>query len=122
MRPKKPQKKRSPPPHPDAFAAEVLTVAWMLTVITALGCELGSAAARIYLAVSPNAQVAAVVSEVLFLSAVVAGLLSLVLAAAVFKVGRVRPPRGVTVFAIVTGIAPLAALLLKAVLRGPAGD
>ena len=105
----KARRKRAPQARAsDNRSVEALTVGWMLCVLTTLVCELGLAAARIYLlAVNPDARWIAALAAMLLFAAAVVGLISLLLAWAVVKIRREPPPRGVLVFALVIGAAAL---------------
>ena len=96
--------------------AEFLTVAWLLSVFTTLVCELGSAAAMWYLQAQPQALRIAALASVLLFAALVTGTLSLVLMAAAWRLRRVKPPPGVSVFALVIGLAPVVMLLVRSCL------
>ncbi len=90
-------------------AAEALTVGWLLSVMTAGLCELGSGLALALRTVGPGLDFAA---RYLFFAALVIGVVSLILAAGVYRVRRVAPPRGVTVVGLAIGAAPLVVVLL----------
>jgi hypothetical protein len=55
---------------------------------------------------------------VLLFSALMAGIMTLVLTPVVYRVRRVPPPRGFTVFAVIVSICPIAGALW-AILRQP---
>ncbi len=82
--------------------------------MTTLVCGLGAAAARLYLAAigQPSPWIEALAAVSLFAAAVV-GLISLLLAWAVVSMRQVPPPRGILVFAVVVGAAPLVAMLAR---------
>ena len=100
-------------PSSDTRPAEALTVGWMLSVMTTLGCELGVVTARVVHAAWPDLERIVVLGELLLFAAVVSGLLSLLLAAIVFRVRQVAPPRGITAFALIVAVAPLVALFFR---------
>ena len=100
-------------PNTESRAAEALTVGWMLSVMTTLACELGVVAAKIVHAAWLQMERLAVLGELLLFAAVVSGLVSLLLAAMVFRVRQVSPPRGVTTFALIVAAAPLVALAFR---------
>lgn len=93
-------------------AAEVITVLWALTVMTAFGCDVGLALARWLARSHPDARRLALLSELLLGAAVIIGAVALVLTPVVIRVRRRPPPRSFLFFAILTASAPLAALLL----------
>lgn len=95
---------------------EFLTVAWMLSVFTTLVCELSAVAATWYLRSNPEAVSITALASTLIFAALVIGLLSLVLMAIVWKMRRVRPPSGISVFSLVVGAAPGLLLILRKML------
>lgn len=101
------------PPFEEDRVTEFLTVTWMMTVVTALVCELGIAATTWYVRLRPEAERIAILAGLLMFAALVIGLMSLGLLVLVLRRRRVPPPRGIIVFAAVVGAAPLVALLLR---------
>ncbi len=95
----------------ESRAAEVLTVGWLLAVMTAGLCELASGIA---LALRPLGSGVEFAARYLFFAALVMGVTSLVLAAGVFKSRRVPPPRGITIVGLAIGAAPIVVLLFMA--------
>ncbi len=110
--------RREPP------TAEIMTVAWMLAVMTALLCEIAFVVARLYLlAVAEPFPPIKVLAAMLFFAALVIGLISLAFGFAVLKANRVQPPRGILVFSVVVGAAPIVTgvlLLLVSLVTRPA--
>ncbi|HVX10102.1 MAG TPA: hypothetical protein VHC22_02765 [Pirellulales bacterium] len=90
---------------PDARGVEVLTVGWMLTVVTTLACEIGFAAARLMSDASDSSLM--LLSQLLLFAAFVIGILALFMTPIVVRSRRLPPPPGVTVFAITVAAAPL---------------
>ncbi|HVA49470.1 MAG TPA: hypothetical protein VNH11_24095 [Pirellulales bacterium] len=86
-------------------SVEVLTIGWMLTVVTTLACELGSALAR--WAAGVNEGPLRMLSELLLFAALVIGFIALLVMPVVLRSRRVAPPSGVLVFAVVVTAAPL---------------
>jgi hypothetical protein len=91
---------------------EFLTVAWALSVMTGLLCDLGAAGTR-FLIIDEADRTLAMLSGLLFFAAAVVGLISLGLMAIVLRMRSESPPRGFVVFAIVVAIAPWVALLVQ---------
>ncbi len=91
----------------------------MLSVMTALVCELGFVAARVYL-VLVNGDVPSIraLAAMLFFAALVVGLISLGLMVIVMRMRREPPPLGIVAFAAVVGMLPLAALLVLVLAGG----
>lgn len=90
----------------DPRSVEVLTVGWMLMVITTLVCELGFAAIRIGRP-QPDSRLT-ILSSLFLFAALVIGLLALLVTPVVLRSRRVPPPPGITVFAVVVTLAPVA--------------
>lgn len=105
------KRKKKPPSvySKESRPAEMFTVAWMLSVMTALLCEVASVLIGL---VRDDRGLAATFSGYLMFAALIVGVISLLLLPAVFKLRRVPPPRGITVFAVVVGAAPIVLLLL----------
>ena len=118
--------KRKPRPAAQPTAAEpatveTLTVGWMLSVITALVCEMGFAAARGYLlVVDPASAKMQVLATVLLFASFVIGVASLGLAYGVVRSRRTQPPQGILVFSIVVGAVPAVTVLLQLLMAGAA--
>jgi hypothetical protein len=113
--PKRPKKIIAAPPA-ESPAADFMTVGWLVAVLTTLMCELLSVAAQWFARSSPeNATINVFAGFVLFAS-VTTGLVTLLLTPIVVWSRRVRPPVGITVFAVVVGAAPLVILLLRSLL------
>ncbi len=97
----------------ESAAAELMTVGWLLTTLTALACELGTVAATWIAQRDPQSLRIATLAGVLMLAAVCTGLMSLGLLAAAWRLRKVKPPRGITVFALFVGLAPLALFAIR---------
>lgn len=108
-------KGRPASPAPDSQGVEVLTVVWMLTVTTALLCEVAALAVRIVaIAVGQAAARLVTLSAYLIFAAAVIGTLNLLLIPLVLKARGDSPPRGVLVAAVVVGVLPYLVMLLQA--------
>ena len=110
---KKKRQKKHPQRPTETKASETVTIAWTLTVMTSLLCDLGTAAARFYVWAQPDAVRIGMLSGVLFLAAVVVGIFSLMLLPVVLKVRREPPPRAFIVLAVIVAIAPLVAIVMQ---------
>ncbi|HEX7378042.1 MAG TPA: hypothetical protein VF278_13055 [Pirellulales bacterium] len=95
-------------------AVEILTIGWMLMVVTTLACEIGFVLAR-GLAAEGDSLMA--LSAVLLFAAVVIGILALLLTPIVMRRRRTAPPRGILVFAAIISAMPLVVLLLEGLRR-----
>jgi hypothetical protein len=112
--PKRKQKIEAQPTRDPNPSVEFLTVAWMLSVMTALVCELGFVGARAYLLlVDPKTATIQALAAMLLFAALVIGLVSLGLMVLVVRMRRVTPPRGILVFAAVVSLVPIAAMLVR---------
>ncbi len=98
----------------ESRAVETVTVIWVLTILNTFACELGALAVGSYARAHADAAAAKLLSELLLLAAVIVGVISLGLLPVILKIRRNGPPPAVTVFAIVVGLAPILALVLKA--------
>jgi hypothetical protein len=110
---KRNRKAREPERLPETKAADALTVAWMLSVMTTLMCELAWAASRQWVYLHPDQPQMAMFCQLLFFSALVTGGVSLLIIPFVYRLRRLLPPRGITVFAAIVGAAPWVVLLCQ---------
>jgi len=94
-------------------AADATTVGWTVSVTTVRLCDVGAAAACFYTQSYPTARGMLVLGELLLFAAAIIGLFSLAMLPAVFKLRRVRPPSGFTVFAICVAVAPILAIVIR---------
>jgi hypothetical protein len=90
---------------PEPRTIEVLTVGWMLTVVTTLACEIGFAAARLMSDGSDGTLM--MLSRLLLFAAFVIGILALLMTPVVVRSRRLPPPPGIIVFAVTVAVAPL---------------
>lgn len=90
-------------------AAEAVTIAWMLSVMMTLMCELVSLAALVF----GQTRGLVFLAVYLFFTSVVTGVCSLVLAFVTVRVRQTPPPKGIIVFSLVVGSTPLAYMLLN---------
>jgi hypothetical protein len=89
--------------------AEVITVAWMLAMMTTLGAELVGGLLRLALSRFESAATSPVaLANLMLFSAAVTGLFCLSLTPLVYRFRRVPPPTAVTVLAVTVSILPLA--------------
>jgi hypothetical protein len=95
-------------------AGDAATIGWMLTVMTTLVCELGAVASRWLGRFNPDGPLD-LLGNLLFFAAAVIGFISLLAAPVAIKSRRRPPPRGILVFALVVGAAPLAIMFVQMV-------
>ena len=83
---------------------EVLTIGWMLMVVTTLICEVGSAASRFAPGIDEGPL--QMLSELLLFAALVIGFIGLLITPVVLRSRRAPPPAGIVAFAVVVTAAP----------------
>lgn len=108
------KKPRRPPPiasSPETRLAEVTTIGWMLSVFTALICQLVALGVWGVFQGRIDAEQALIFARYLHFSALVIGLISLALMAIALRVRRVPPPRSIIVFSTLVAGIPWIALL-----------
>jgi len=95
-------------------SVDTLTVGWITMLSTTLMCEVGAAAARLYVAyVEPRANLMGHFADYLLLAAAIIGVLLLVTTPIVVKRKRSHPPLALVIFAYVIGAAPWMIMLLR---------
>ncbi len=106
----------SAPPRPpgESGAGEAATVAWTVSVTMVAACDLAAVAAHVYLLRNPGVRSVAVLGQLMLFGGAVIGVASLILLPVVYRVRRVPPPTGFTVFAACAAAAPLLALAARA--------
>lgn len=91
----------------ESRGVDVLTVNWMLTVMTCTLCELLAAACEAWLRASGQRNDwISLLGMLMLFSALVSGTIGLVLFAFVIKLRRVRPPLGVIAFSLLVCLIP----------------
>ncbi len=88
-------------------SGEVVTVAWMLSLLAALIAEVLGILSRFLMLQVGTSDRLQVLSGTLLLVAVLAGLCTLLLTPVTLKLREVPPPRPIVVSAIVIGLIPL---------------
>lgn len=94
--------------------ADAATVAWTLAASTVLLCNLGVVVGHLLAVNQPDARGPAMLRELLLFAGAVVGLLTLILVPVVYRVRRVPPPVGFTVFAVCAAVAPMLGLAVRA--------
>ncbi|MCA9246759.1 MAG: hypothetical protein KDA42_06575 [Planctomycetales bacterium] len=105
------------PEAPESQAAEAVTVAWTLSVMTVTGCNLGTAALWFFVREHPEHEMLVLLSGMLYFAAVCIGFVSLVLLPFVCRVRRVLPPRGMIYFGLLVASAPIITLVVQSFRR-----
>ena len=106
-------KNRSKRKHPkEADDFEWLTVAWMLTVMTTLVCELGAAATAIYVSrFNPQSVTIRTLGSLLLFAAIIIGTISLLMLPVAAKKRPQPIPRPVAIGSVFIGGIPWMALV-----------
>jgi hypothetical protein len=99
----------------ESRASGAVTVCWTVSVTTLLMCNIAAVAAQLYARRYPDARGMLMLGEMLLLAGAVIGIASLVLLPVVYRVRRVPPPQGLVVFAACLAIAPVLAVIVRAV-------
>jgi hypothetical protein len=99
----------------ESRTSDAVTVCWTVSVTTLLMCNLAAAAAQLYARGNPAARGALMLGELLLLAGVVIGIASLLMLPVVYRVRRVPPPQGLVVFAVCLAVAPVLAVIVRAV-------
>lgn len=90
----------------DPRGVEALTIGWMLMVVTTFICEMSFAGIR--MSGPPPDGPLMILSNLFLFAAMVIGVLALLVTPVVLRSRRVPPPQGITVLAVVVGLAPVA--------------
>ena len=83
-----------------------MTIAWVLTAMTTLLCELGALGAWLY-SFTATSTVAGLLAGLLFFAAVIIGCIGLAILPLVLKFRKERPPRSITMVFVAIEIVPL---------------
>jgi hypothetical protein len=114
-------RKTADKPPQESRAAEAVTVFWMLTMMATLGAELVSLVSYALIARAEDPATLPLALRMLpgllQMTALVTGLLCLLLTPVAYKLRRVPPPGGVLVIAVAVGAFPLVTLLLMQLIR-----
>lgn len=108
-------------PPQESRAADAVTVFWMLTMMATLGAEVVSLVSYALIAQADDPTTLPLTLRMLpgllQMTALVTGVLCLLLTPVAYKLRRVPPPGGVVVIAVAVGAFPLITLLLMQLLR-----
>ena len=94
--------------------ADVVTVGWMLTVITVVACEVGWLATLGAGFAWPDASAPRALGAVLLLASLLSWLISMALLPVVLKLRQEPPPAAIIWFAIGLGALPLLVVVVRA--------
>jgi hypothetical protein len=87
-------------------ASEAVTVAWTVTVMSLVICELMALAAVVVLRFRPAAETVRTLIGLAHFCAVVLAIVSLSLLPVVYRIRRARPPRAFVAFALAAAAVP----------------
>jgi hypothetical protein len=99
----------------ESQAGEAATIAWTVAVTMTLACDLTAAGAHFFVDGSEWSRVVALFRDLLLFGGAVIGALTLLLIPVVYRLRRVPPPNGFTAFAVCVAVAPIVALIARAV-------
>lgn len=85
----------------------------MLTVMMTCLCEVGAFALGVWLRNSAGGTSFELLRGILLFAAVVLGLVTIILTAIVWRLRRVPPPMGITLFALVVAIVPMLTIVIQ---------
>jgi len=91
-------------------AADTLTAAWMMSVMTNALCAAAAALAWVFVQNRTPHENAVLLMHYLHFSAIISGLVSLALLGVVLKRRRQRPPRRVIALAMIVAVGPILAI------------
>src|SRR5205085_780183 len=86
---------------------DFVTVGWMVVVLTTLTCEVVGLAVSSWARIQTESLGLSRLASFLLFAALVSGCFALMLQAILWKVRRVPPPSGISVFALVVSVVPL---------------
>ncbi len=114
---RRPQKKSSSPRRErelrEERPAEAITIAWTASVTSVLLADLVTIATHVYARSHPESKTAPPFEAIMLLTGCVLGIASLALLAVVWRVSRLKPPRGFAVFAALVAAAPVAVTIAR---------
>jgi hypothetical protein len=94
-------------------AAEAITIAWTASVTSVLLADVVTIVAHFYARSHPESKVAPPFEAIMLLTGCVLGLASLAMLVVVWRVSRLKPPRGFVVFAALVAAAPIATTVAR---------
>jgi hypothetical protein len=97
--------------------AEAITIAWIASVTSVLLANLVTIATHFYAARLPESKTARPFEAIMLLTGCVLGIASLALLAVVWRVSRLKPPRGFVVFAALVAAAPIIVTVARLSMR-----
>jgi hypothetical protein len=109
-------KRRRPKAQPtgESQTGDAATVAWTMAVTTVLLCDVAAVFSHLLARAWPDERGLGVFHELMLFAATVAGAVSLLLLPVVLRVRRLPPPLGFVVFGVCAAVAPMLALVVRA--------
>lgn len=101
----------------ESRAAEAMTIGWMLSMMATIICLLVYVIVRVVMASTDAAEEFVVYADLLLFTAMVIGIVGLILAPVVYRLRVQKPPIGVTRFAVSVSLLPLLVLIVRTLLR-----
>ena len=98
----------------EAPTAEFLTIAWLLTVMTTLGCEVGYFVVTMISNWRVDAKWLELLAGVLMFAALVTGLMSVGMLFAVRRMRKIPPPTPIVIFSVIVGVTPILLAIARA--------
>ena len=98
----------------EAPTAEFLTIAWLLTVMTTLACEVGYFVVTMISNWRVDAKWLELLAGVLMFAALVTGLMSVGMLFAVRRMRKIPPPTPIVIFSVIVGVTPILLAIARA--------
>ena len=110
---KRPQNSKKNTQPDETSASDAITVAWTVSVITTLLCNLTIIAAHFYIVNVPDAKRMELLRGMMLLGGSLVGFMSLLILPIIHRVRKTPPPRGLVVFSICIALAPILAVVAR---------
>ena len=115
-RPRRQETGRRPRQPEETRAADVITVAWTVSITAVLLSNLAAVAAHLYSIAVPDAGRTEFLKTLMLFSACAIGVVCLALIPVVYRVRRVPPPFGIVLFAVLISAAPILTIVARQML------
>jgi hypothetical protein len=100
---------------PESRTSVAVTVCWTVTLTTLFFLNLAASTAHFYVVANPPAQRMAMLRELLLVAGALVGCMSLALLPPVYRFRQTLPPRGLVAFGACLALAPILAVVLRAI-------
>jgi putative exporter of polyketide antibiotics len=111
-RPRKPRRPAPVGPR-ESPMTEAATVAWTVAVTMVVVCDVAAILAHAYLLRNPEEKGAALFGSLMLFGGAAIGVTALILLPVVYRLRRMPPPLGFTVFSVCAAAAPVLALVAR---------